>query len=338
MTDTIHLSLQEVDELALRVLKHHGLSDDHAHAIAKVLVAGQRDECHSHGLFRLLMITNSLRKGDVSRTAQPRVHDRTPAVVSVDADYAFSQLAFEVGSKVLVDKARKVGIAALAINHCYHFSALWVEVEHLAEQGLAAMALTPSHAWVAPAGGHRGVFGTNPFAFAYPRPGKHPYVFDFATSAAARGEFELHRRAGKEIPLGWGVDANGQPTTDPAQVLEGGAMMTFGGHKGSALAAMIELLAGPLIGDLISLESIEMDGGAAGAPCHGELIIAFDPRHFGLGDAAGDEARAEKMFAAITDQGARLPSQRRFEARERSQAYGVEIPRKLHDDILALLQ
>ena len=189
-----------------------------------------------------------------------------------------------------------------------------------------------------PAGGSRPVFGTNPMAFGWPRPDGHPYVFDFATSAVARGEIELYRRSGRAIPPGWGIDAAGATTTDPATVLQHGAMLTFGGHKGSALSTMIELLAGPLIGDLTSMESKTLDGDAGGTPCHGELILAFNPAFFSQGDARADQARAEQLFQAITDQGARLPSQRRFEARARSLAQGVRIPRALHEDVLALLR
>lgn len=338
MTDTVSLSLDEVHALALHVLTHHGLSAAHAQAIARVIVAGERDECHSHGVFRLLMCARSLQGGKVACHAEPRVTDRSAAIVAVDAQFGFSQLAFEIGSQHLVAKARRTGIAALVINNCFHFSALWPEVESLAGQGLAALALTPSHAWVAPAGGSRPVFGTNPMAFGWPRPGENPYVFDFATSAVARGEIELYRRSGRAIPPGWGIDASGAPTTDAAIVLQQGAMLTFGGHKGSALSTMIELLAGPLIGDLTSLESRALDGDAGGTPCHGELILAFDPSFFSQGDARADQARAEQLFQAITDQGARLPSQRRFEARARSLVQGVHIPRALHDDVLALLR
>jgi LDH2 family malate/lactate/ureidoglycolate dehydrogenase len=335
--DSVRLSIEEVEQLAFRVLTHAGMSDAHARAIGHVITAGQRDECHSHGLYRLLVTTHTLRQGKVSGTAEPLIHDHSPAIIKVDAQFAFSQLAFEVGSKFLVEKARRVGIAALTINNCYHFSALWPEVEMLAEQGMAAIALTPSHAWVAPAGGTRPALGTNPLAFGWPRHGKYPYVFDFATSAAARGDLELHRRAGKPIPLGWGVNAEGEPSTDAAAVVNGGAMQTFGGHKGSALSTMIELLAGPLIGDLTSLDSLAFDAGVGGTPCHGELIIAFNPTHFGLGDAAGDQDRAERLFSTITEQGARLPSQRRFEARQRSLRDGISIPRDLHAELMALL-
>lgn len=191
---------------------------------------------------------------------------------------------------------------------------------------------TPSHAWVAPAGGTRPLFGTNPIAFAWPRPAADPFVFDFATSAVARGEIELHRRAGKPIPLGWGVDPEGQPTTDAAAALAG-AMLTFGGHKGSALSAMVELIAGPLIGDMTSAESLADDEGTRSSPRGGELIIAIDPAGF-LGAATAEHlARAERIFDGILGQGARLPSRRRYEARARSLANGVTVSRKLYDDI-----
>lgn len=267
----------------------------------------------------------------------PIVHDPAPALVRVDAGGGFAQPAFEAGLPAVVEKAKRSGIAAMGINHCVHFAALWPEVEAVTAHGLVTLACTPSHAWVAPAGGIRPIFGTNPIAFGWPRPGPYPFVFDFATSAVARGEIELHRRAGKPVPEGWGIDADGRPTTDPAAIFAGGAMLTFGGHKGSALSAMVELVAGPLIGDLTSAESIALDAGAGSSPIGGELILAIDPAGF-LGAAAAEHiARAEALFDGITAQGARLPSQRRFEARARSLANGVRVPRPLYEDLQKLL-
>lgn len=200
------------------------------------------------------------------------------------------------------------------------------------------MAMVPSHSWVAPAGGTRGSLGTNPLAFSWPRSGKDPFTFDFATSAFARGEIELYQRAGKPLPEGVAIDKDGQPTNDPQAALDG-AMLTFGSHKGSALSIMIELLAGPLIDDMTSLESKDFTAGQGGAPYHGEIIVAFDPNLFSGGRVAENDARAERLFADIVDQGARLPSQRRYTARARNLARGyVEIPQQLHQDLLALLQ
>lgn len=333
----VTLSLDEAAELVSRILRHAGFAEAHVRPLTATLVAGERDGCASHGLYRTLGCVATLRNGKVVGDAEPVVRDQAPGIVRVDAAGGFSLLAFERGLPQLIDKARGIGIAALAINHCVHFSALWPEIERVTEAGLVALICNPSHAWVIPAGGSTPLLGTNPLAFGWPRPRSYPFVFDFATSAVARGEIELHRRAGKAIPEGWGVDAAGRPSTDPQAVIDGGAMLTFGGHKGSALSAMIELIAGPLIGDLTSAESLAFDAGAGAAPYHGELILALDPRRF-LGEAWEQSAeRAEAFFQAYQDSGARLPSQRRYQARERSLAEGVRIPLQLHRDLLALL-
>jgi len=336
MTELVNLSLDQVRALALRALTVNGMGQDHALAIADTITQGQRDECHSHGLYRVLVCVHSLRYGKVDPLAQPRVSLPAPAIVRVDAQRGYSLLGLQTGLPLLVEQARELGVAALVIRNCFHFSALWPEVEAIAAEGLVGLAMTPSHAWVAPEGGSKGVFGTNPLAFSWPRQGREPFVFDFATSAIARGDIELHARQGKPIPLGWGLDADGQPSTEARAVLQG-AMQTFGGHKGSALAAMIELMAGALIGDLTSAESLAFDAGAGATPCHGELLLAFDPARFLGSELEAGQQRAEALFSAITEQGARLPSQRRFAARQRSRQAGVRVSRTLLDDIQRLI-
>lgn len=333
--DSINLSIAQVYDLSFDVLSRNGFARPHAAAIAQTITAGQRDDCQSHGLYRLIVCVRTLQTGLVDPAALPVLTHPTPAVVQVDAQRAYSLLAFQEGLPHLVEKAKRNGVAVLAINNCFHFSALWPEVEAIAQHGLAGLAMTPSHSWVAPAGGTRPVFGTNPLAFAWPRPGAYPYVFDFATSMVARGEIELHRRTGKAIPEGWAIDKDGQPTTDAAAGLDG-AMLTFGSYKGSALSTMIELLAGPLIGDWTSLQSQAFDNGAGATPLHGELIIALDPDILGRGQTALNARGAEAMLDAISGQGARLPSERRFKARDASERDGVWVSRALYDEVRSL--
>lgn len=336
MTDVKQLKLAEINDLSLSVLKRAGYGPEHAAAIANMLYTCQIDDCQSHGLFRLFMCQQTMEAGQINGHIAPEVTVGDNAVVHADARGGMSLLAFEKALPELIEKTRKSGIAALAINNCFHFSALWPEVERLSSEGFAAMAMVPSHSWVAPAGGTRGSLGTNPLAFSWPRIGKDPFTFDFATSGFARGEIELYKRAGKPLPEGVAIDKNGNPTTDPQAAMEG-AMLTFGGYKGSALSIMIELLAGPLIDDLTSLESMEFAKGAGGAPYHGEILLAFDPKQFSAGKVAKNNARAERLFADIIDQGARLPSQRRFAARARNVERGyVEIPQALYEDLLQL--
>ena len=333
MTDAkVRMTLAEVRDYARATLTRVGLAPAHVAAVAETIVAGERDGCGAHGLYRLLVAAHSVASGVVVPDAVPVLEQRAAGVLRVDGRGGFAQLAFETGRDALVTAARANGIAALAINNVVHFAALWPEVEALVERGLVALAVTANHAWVAPAGGTQPVFGTNPIAFGWPRAGAAPFVFDFATSAIARGEIELHRRAGKAVPADWGHAPDGSDTTDAAAVLAG-AMRTFGGHKGSALALMVELLAGPLIGDLTSAESIAWDGGRKGSPLGGELILALDPAGF-LGETASAEmARAESVFAAIEGQGARISGARRHALRPVSARDGVSVSRALLNDI-----
>lgn len=335
MSSDITISLKEAEALSNKVLTHNGFSQPHADAITKSVLAAQRDECHSHGLYRLIGCVQTALNDGVDTSAEPSITDQAASVVKVNANKGCSLLSFELGKPMLVEKAKANGIAALAINNSFHFSALWSEVEALSAEGLVALAMTPSHAFVAPAGGTLPLLGTNPIAFSWPRPDGTPYTFDFATSVVARGEIELHRRAGKSIPHGWAIDDEGKATTDPVAALAG-AMLPFGSYKGSALSTMVELLAGPLIGDLLGHETQAANAEKTGKPFHGELIIAMSPEAFLGSQAESHLKHAEVLFDSILGQGARLPSQRRFEARERSHANGVTFPKALYDELNAL--
>jgi len=319
------LSITDLGQRIEAIFARAGMNAAQAGAMARVLTAGERDHCKSHGIYRIEGTLRTVKAGKVDPQAMPVLaEDDGTALVRVDAKGGFANAAFELAVPELAARAKKLGMAAMVINDCTHLAALWPEVEAVAAHGLAAMVMCPSYATVAPTGGKDPLLGTNPFAFGWPRPADDPYVFDFATSVAARGEVELHRRAGKQLPEGWALDRDGNPTTDPEAALAG-AMLPFGGHKGSAISTMIELLAGIMIGDLTSPEVLDYLGTTTLAPRHGELILAFSPEAFAKGRPGDPFARAETLFEAITGQGARLPSQRRFRARAQSVADGVTL-------------
>ncbi|AHG48541.1 oxidoreductase (plasmid) [Rhizobium leguminosarum bv. trifolii CB782] len=324
MTKTT-LTIADLHGRVEAIFRKAGLNAVQAGALARVIVAGERDACKSHGIYRIEGALRTVKAAKVKPEAVPELdlHEGS-AIVKVNAKGGFANAAFELGVPALAERTRKLGIAALVINDCSHFSALWPEVEAVTNEGLAGLVMCPSYATVAPAGGTKPLLGTNPFAFGWPRKDMSPYVFDFATSVAARGEIELHRRAGKQLPEGWAIDANGNPTTDPEAALAG-AMLPFGGHKGSAIGTMIELLAGIMIGDLTSPEVLDYLGTTTLAPFHGELIIAMSPQAFAAGRPGDPFARAELLFEAIVGSGARLPSQRRFAARQKSETEGVAL-------------
>ena len=331
---SVRMSLQEAHALAMRCLTQHGADAENARAVADIVTAAERDLCHAHGLFRIPGYVASLKSGKANGRAQPAITVLAPSVVQVAGDGGFAPLALEAGRAALVERAKSNGIAALAVNDIYHFAALWPETEALAEQGLAAFAFTAAFPYVVAPGGRTPIFGTNPMAFAWPRPGKHPMVFDQASSTMARGEIMIAARDGHSVPHGTGIDSNGKDTTDPRAILDGGAQLAFGGYKGAALAMMVELLAGALIGDKLSFEAKAADNGDGGPPVGGELIIALDPAQFG--DSAGFAAHADLLFERmLSDDGVRLPGDRRRKAREITAREGIRVneslSRSLHD-------
>lgn len=328
MTQT-RLTLDDVKDLAVAALTAAGADADNADAIATCMQRAERDGAKSHGLFRTAGYVSAIRSGKANGRSQPRITARDGAVVRMDGDRGFAPVAHGAGLPALADVAKELGLGALAIRRCLHYAALWPEVEVLTDHGLAAMAFTASPPYVHMAGGKRRVFGTNPMAFGWPRPGKPPMIFDQASSVTARGEVMIAKRDGHPAPDGAGIGPDGVPTTDPAKILDG-AQSPFGGYKGAAIALMVDLLAGPMIGELTSLEIAEEDDGA-GPALGGQLIIAFDPARLGGAEAL---ANGERLFAELTSEpGVRLPGDRRAAVRPTTPSAGVEIPTSLYDDI-----
>lgn len=337
MPDTTPLSLADIESLASRALLASGFSEAQAGAIAVTVTAAERDGCTSHGLFRIPFYIAALANERVDARAVPLVHADESAVVHVEGGCGFCPLALAVGLPPLADAARRLGIAALAVHDIYNIAALWPEVERLADEGLVAFAFTASNACVAPAGGTKPIYGTNPMAFGWPRTDRPPLVFDQASSACARGEIQLHLREGSPLPPGWAIDAHGEPTVDPATALAG-AQLPFGGHKGASIALMVELLAGALIGNLFSHESKARDTAKTGAPFGGEYLIAIDPERHARDTGSGTHLeRAEGLFAQILEQdGTRLPSDRRYATRPVHVREGVDVDAALVEKISAL--
>ena len=333
----MQISIDQLTRLIESIFDQHGFSPAHRDAVVQNLMAAQISDCQSHGVWRVLELIKNLNKGMLNPTVVPKVIESRGAIIRVDCEMSSSQYGHAIGMPLLIERAKELGIALLAINHAIHFSALWVELEALAAQGLVGLCMTTSHSWVAPYGGTAPLLGTNPFAFAWPRINPdRPYIFDFATSATARGEIQLHARENMDLPEGLAIDEWGAPTIDPHAALKG-AMLTFGGYKGTAISTMIELLAGPMIDDLTSQESQKAAKDGASLPYGGELIIAIDPKML-LGDSyPAAQLRGENYLQQFSEMGVRLPSERRFNARDKNLKAGMlTISDSLFADLTAL--
>jgi delta1-piperideine-2-carboxylate reductase len=321
------VSFAELVALVEAVLVNGGFSPPNARVIAEIVAAAERDGARSHGLFRLAGYLSEVGSGWARGDAVPRLTRTDGAVIGVDGDNGYCQPAYRLARDLLCERARALGVAALAIRNAHHLAALWPEAEDLAARGFVALVFRGSRALVAPPGGRRPVFGTNPMAFACPRPagGQPPIVFDMATSAMARGEISLAAEAGHAVPPGVGVDAEGQPTTDPAAILEGGVQLPFGGHKGGLIALMVELVACALCGGLLAIEDRSAGTPGAASANSGQFILAIDPAATSE-DAAGFAGRVDLLAAALGGNGeARLPGARRQAARAQAEAVGISV-------------
>jgi (2R)-3-sulfolactate dehydrogenase (NADP+) len=326
------LALAQAQALIVRTLMRSRTSPDSAASVARALVAAEADGLKGHGLSRVPIYAVQAKNGKVDGFAVPSVTRAKPGLIAVDAAHGFAYPAIEAAERLLPEMARSQGVAAAAIRRSHHCGAAGHPVERLAYQGLVAIMFMNTPGGMAPWGGSKPVFGTNPLAFACPLPGRAPVVVDLSLSKVARGNVMTAKQRGEKIPEGWALDEHGQPTTDPDAALRG-TMVPMGDAKGTALALMVELLAAGLTGANFAAEASSFLDADGPPPGTGQLIVAFDPAAFG-GDAV---KRFGVLAASIEAQaGARLPGARRLKAREQAKAEGLTISDALMREIAAV--
>lgn len=332
---TKQMTLTEVEALALRVLAGAGASDVQAVPLARSIRRAEADGVRSHGLMYLPVYALHLRCGKVHGQAVPKVAQPRPGAVTVDAGHGFAHPAIAAGLPMLVAAARANGIAAMTVFRSYNCGVLGHHAEDLAMAGLIGLCFTHAPASIAPPGAKRPVIGTNPVALAVPDgQGGAAFVLDQSASVVAKSEVILRGRRGEALPEGWALDANGQPTTDPAAALKG-SMCPAGGAKGFGIGLLVEVLASALAGAASSRAASPFSGPDGGPPGTGQCLIALDPAAF----AGGFSDRIADLALAIAEQeGARLPGSRRRSARAQTAVRGVDVDAALLAQIDALIQ
>jgi len=323
---TISLSLKEIYDLAKKTLLANGCDEENANILSDTIMRAERDGSLSHGLFRLPAYVVALKSEKVNGKARPEVKKISPSVIKVLGNSAFAPMVLKVGLPELIKLAKETGVAVLAITNSHHMAAMWPETEAIAEAGLVGFACTSYKPMVAPAGAKKALFGTNPISFAWPRPGKTPVVYDMATAAMAMGEVMVAARDGHKVPLGTGLNKDGKETTDPKEITKGGVLLPFGGYKGSAIAMMVELLAGALIGETFSYETAANDNNDGGPPKGGEFILAISPEKIAGSNWSKHSDEFFKIMKSMD--GVRLPGERRHKNR-------LDLgPRKINEDLV----
>ncbi|PLL12910.1 sulfolactate dehydrogenase [Tabrizicola sp. TH137] len=312
------LSLDEVETLALDCLTASGGSPLQAGAVARSIRDAEAEGTRGIGLGYLPWYCGHLKVGKIAGHALPTVRQTAPGMVMVDAGDGFAHPAYEAGEAALVAAARSQGIALIGISNAYACGVLGYFTARLARQGLVALMFANASSTMAPWGGCKPFFGTNPWSLAAPRNGA-PLILDSSSSATAYVNLATAAARGELIPPHWALDAEGQPTTDAEAALQG-SIAPAGGHKGSALALMVEVLAAGLTGAHFSHEASSLGDDLGGPPRLGQTLIAIHPGQ------AGFAARIEGLLAEMASQpGVRIPGDRRHSHRQRAEVEGVAV-------------
>ena len=327
------LAVDALRALIRDALIAHDTAQGNAEQVADALVAAEIDGQSGHGASRVPSYAAQSRSGKVDGHATPALERVGAAALRVDARCGFAYPAINLAVAALAPLAREAGIAAAEIADSHHSGVAGHPVEALARVGLIALYFGNGPQGIAPWGGNRGLFGTNPIAFAAPRAGGEHLLIDMGLSKVARGKVNVAAQKGESIPEGWAVDAQGRPTTD-ARAAMAGTMLPMGDAKGAQLVLMVEILAAALSAAHFGYEASSFFTGEGEAPRVGQLLIAIDPAPFSGGRFG---ARLEDLLAAILDQpGTRLPGTRRFALRERAAREGLSLPASLYEQLLAL--
>lgn len=250
----VTVSLQDIETTSHKALVKHGAEDWIAKEMAKAIRKAESVGNLICGLYYLESYCKQLQTGRVDGAVEPVVSKPKLAAVQVNAGFGFAQAAFARGLPVALETVEQTGTCALAICHAHTCTSLGYFTEQIAESGCIGIGFTNASAVVAPPGGNKAVIGTNPIAMSIPaKAGGVAFQFDQSTSAVALGKITMAKAAGEAIPLGWAIDAEGNPTTDAEAALKG-SLVSTGGYKGYGFGLMAEVLAAAVTGSVNSMD------------------------------------------------------------------------------------
>ncbi len=311
--DQVQISVDEALELGIRVLGRVGYSEEEAKIIVRHMIDGVWSGYPHTGISRVLAILDEPRAHRPRRL--PKIVRETATTAVIDAGNTVGYVAAVKATDCVIEKAKASGVSVVTLFDTYFSGRNAYYLERIAREGLIGIHAASTPPWVAPFGGRRPALGVNPIGFGFPCE-PHPLIADFGTASFMWGEIILHKRMGRPLPEGVAIDENGEPTTDPEAALKG-AILPFGGHKGSALNLAVQLLCALAFQD--SPERPQDD--------FGFIFAAINPGLFAPADVY--RKNVEKIAAWVASiparpgQEVRLPSSRASELKEQNAKIGL---------------
>jgi uncharacterized oxidoreductase len=324
-------------KLACELLCAVGTSPENARIVADSLINANLAGHDSHGVLRLPSYLEGVRNGHVQPDATAALLSVSGATAIVDAAEGWGQPAMWLATRAAIDRAREHGLGAAVVQHSYHIGRVAPYVEAIAAEGMIGQAMANAAPAVAPFGGRARVMGTNPFAWAVPRAkGEPPICLDVATAGVAEGKLRVARAKGFPVPTGNVVDREGRATTDPGDFYAGGALVPFGGHKGSGFSLFAQFVGRGLAG----LDPSAYDGPRG---LNGPFILAIDIARFTDLDTflAQTESQCQAVTGCLPAEGVDavlLPGQPELATRAIREQDGVPIPDSTWEELKTLAQ
>lgn len=320
-TDSMMINAERLKIMITDILIGNGADAGDAECQADILVEGELREQPSHGVGRLPVLVGRLRRGLIVSGATIRLQWLAESVAAVDGGRSFGPVAARDAVDAVVDRAAISGIALAMVRNSNHIGMLAPYVERIAAHDAVGLAFTTSEALVHPWGGTRPMVGTNPIAIAIPTPGP-PLVLDMSTAAVSMGKVLDYAVRGMQIPPGWGIDGNGRPSTDAAEVAAG-ALTPFGGPKGYALAIALECMIGALTGSALGTDvrgTLDQEFVAN----KGDLFAAISLQRLGLMDSLPTVADyLDRVRASGKPEAVAIPGDRARATRACREADGI---------------
>lgn len=325
-----------------------GMANEDARVAADSLVRANLEGTDSHGVSRLAVYSRRMREGRISAAPDIRV-ERDGSVLRVDGGNALGQVASHHALKAAVPVARETGMVGIAIRSSNHFGTAAYYCQMACREGMALIAATNSPPGIAPWGGKRAYFGTNPIAFGFPARREPHVIVDMSSSVVARGKVILAAKEGLPIPEGWAIDEEGSNTTDAVAALKG-AVLPLGGAKGYALALAVEVMSGVLSGAAFGphVNNLYEDGRPAADVGHFFILldvsrwmpmeeyfarmeqllseVKASPRARGVEEILHPGERRHRSYLENRELGVALPPAVRQELEDLGQEYGVSFP------------
>lgn len=243
--NNIKVEYNKLRTLCSNKLQDAGVSSEQADIIADVLVHADARGVSSHGVLRTEHYIKRVQQGGLNINPNFTINKTGPVTAIFDGDDGFGHVVSKYAMEHAIKIAKENGVGMVSVINSSHCGALSYFVKQAAEENLIGIAMTHTDKFVVPFGGKEPFFGTNPIAYGFPAKKHKPIILDMATSNAAFGKILHARKAGTEIPDNWGVDENGNPSTNPNVV---NALLPFGGPKGYGLGMVVDIFSGIMTG------------------------------------------------------------------------------------------